>query len=125
MRRGHRGLLGIALTVVMATSASTAYAGSDPWFSGNLAAGFGYASAGAHSITYIEGDANYNGFCVAKDQGISGYDFASRTPAGTPTCASSGGFAARSENGACCYHGWIANGLGNAITVFTSTHYNY
>jgi hypothetical protein len=125
MRRGRRGLLGIALTVVLAAGTTTAHASSDYWFSGNLPAGLGYASVGAHSITYIEGDANYNGFCIAKDQGLTGYGSASRTPAGSVACASSGGFVARSENGACCYHGWIANGLGNAITVWSTTRYDY
>jgi hypothetical protein len=126
MRRGHRGLLGTALVVaVMAIGATSASAGIDYWFSSTLNAGFGFASVDAHSINYIEGDANYNGFCIAKDQGISGYAPASHTPVGTVACASSGGFVARTENGACCYHGWIANGLGNAISVYSSTHYSY
>jgi len=125
MRRGHRGLLGIALVVVFGACVATAYAGSDHWFANNLASGLGYASSEAHSITYIEGDASANGFCVAKDTGLSGYGSSSRTPAGTPACASSGGFASRSENGACCYHGWIANGTGATITVYSATHYSY
>jgi hypothetical protein len=125
MQKARTAALGAALVVVFAVFATAAYAVDDPWFSGSRGAGLGFASTGAHSITYIEGTANFNGFCVAKDTGLSGYGSSSRTPAGTPSCASSGGFANRTENGACCYHGWISNPLGFAITVNSSTHYSY
>jgi hypothetical protein len=125
MRKAWMAALGAALVVVFAVFATAAYATANHWFSGSLGAGLGFASAAANSITYIEGTANFNGFCVAKDTGLSGYGLSSRTPAGTPSCASSGGFANRTENGACCYHGWISNPLAGAITVDPSTHYSY
>lgn len=110
---------------MFAASATVAYAASDAWFSGTLAAATGYASIDAHSITYIQGSASANGFCVAKDQGLAGYAPSSHTPVGTQACATSGGFASRSENGACCYHGWIVNNNGSEITVGSSTRYDY
>jgi hypothetical protein len=118
-------MLCATLVVAFALPATPAFAAHDTWFSGPLPAGFGNASTAAHSITYIEGTANANGFCVAKDQGLAGYDFATRSVVGARTCASSGGFAARTENGSCCYHGWIDNDLSFAIAVDPSTHYNY
>jgi hypothetical protein len=125
MRRARRALGGAVLAAVFGLSATVAYGASDFWFSGSLAAGWGVASNDAHSITYIQGVANANGFCVAKDQGLAGFGSASRTTAGTQACATSGGFASRSENGACCYHGWIANKTGGTITVDSSTRYDY
>jgi hypothetical protein len=113
------------LAVAFALPATSAFAGEDTFFSGTLPAGFGFAGTAAHSITYVEGTASANGFCVAKDQGLTGYDFATRAVAGTRACASSGGFAARTENGACCYHGWIDNDLGGSITVNPSTHASF
>jgi hypothetical protein len=125
MRKRRTGVLTAVAILVCAAFATAAYATSDPWFSGNMAAGLGYASSGAHSISYIQGSADSNGFCVAKDQGISGYDSASRSVAGTRTCATSGGFASRTENSSCCFHGWADNGTGSAIVFFTTTHYDY
>jgi hypothetical protein len=125
MRRARVALVGAVLAAVFGGFAVAAYAATDHWFSGPLLSGVGFASTEAHSITYIEGTANTNGFCVAKDTGTTGYGPSSHTPAGTPQCASSGGFASRSENGACCYHGWISNGTGNNMTVDSSTHYTY
>jgi hypothetical protein len=124
MRRGWVALYGAVLIGVLGFAPS-ALATNDFWFTGTLTPGFGYASTGAHSITYIQGSGNFNGFCIAKDQGISGYASASRVPAGTPSCATSGGFVARTENGSCCYHGWISNGTGNDLVVDSTTYYSY
>jgi hypothetical protein len=125
MRRGRKPAGCVVLAVVLTLSASSALAASDFWYTGTLADTTGYAGLAAHSITYIQGVANANGFCVAKDQGITGYAGAGRTPAGTQACATSGGFASRSENAACCYHGWIANKNETEITVDPSTRYDY
>lgn len=125
MSRRRMTMLCATLVVAFALAATSAFATNDNWFSGTLPAGFGFDSTGAHSIVYIEGTANANGFCVAKDQGLAGYDFATRSVAGARACATSGGFAARTENGVCCYHGWIDNDLGGAISVDPSTHYSY
>lgn len=126
MRRGWVALFGVVLIGVFAAFATVALAATNHWFSGTLTPGYGYASTAANSITYIEGTGNYNGFCVAKDQDISGYALLSaHSPTGTSACASSGGFASRSENGACCWHGWIGNGTSNDLLVDSSTHYSY
>ena len=126
MRRGRKLAGCVVLAVVFTLTTSAALAASDNWFSGTLAGTTGYASTGAHSVTYIQGVANANGFCVAKDQGITGYaGFVGGLTAGTQACATSGGFASRSENGACCYHGWIANKNEAEITVDPSTRYDY
>jgi hypothetical protein len=126
MSRSRTTALAAVMTVVFALSASVAYATNVNWFSGVLATGLGYAGdSSAHSVNYIEGTANFNGFCVAKDQGLVGYAASSRTPAGTQACASSGGFANRSENSTCCYRGWIANKNGFDITVDPSTRWAY
>jgi hypothetical protein len=125
MRRARRALGGAVLAAVFGLGATVAYATSDFWFSGSLGTGLGYASTTAHSITYIQGVANANGFCVAKDTGLSGQGPANRTTAGTQACATSGGFASRSEDGSCCFHGWIANKTGGGITVTSSTRYDY
>jgi hypothetical protein len=125
MRSSKSGVLAAILATVFAVFATAAFATSDAWYASTMASGLGNASVGAHSITYIQGSADHNGFCVAKDQGITGYDSASRNVAGTRTCASSGGFVSRSENGACCYHGWADNSTASSITFNSSTRYDY
>lgn len=122
----RRGITFCAVTAVaLLSAAATALAGSDHWFSGTLVQGYGYASTAAHSISYIEATGNHNGFCVAKDTGTAGYASATKTTAGSRTCSSSGGFAARVENGNCCYHGWVDNSTSNNIIFDSSTHYSY
>lgn len=113
------------MVVALLSAAATALAGSDHWFSGTLVQGYGFASTEAHSISYIEATGNHNGFCVAKDTGTTGYASATKTTAGSRTCSSSGGFAARVENSACCYHGWVDNSTGSSIIFDSSTHYSY
>jgi hypothetical protein len=125
MRRARRALGGAVLMIVFGVCATVAYGASDNWFSGSLSSGVAVASVGAHSIVYVQGVANANGFCVAKDQGFSGFGMANTATAGTQACASSGGFASISENGACCYHGWIGNKTGGTITVDPATRYDY
>jgi hypothetical protein len=122
----RRGLMVCAvLAVALLSVTATALATADHWFSGTLVQGYGYASIGAHSIVYVEATGNHNGFCVAKDTGTAGYASATKTTAGSRTCSASGGFAARNENGACCYHGWVDNATSNVITFDSSTHYTY
>jgi hypothetical protein len=126
MRRGQMTMLCATIAVAFsALGAPSAFAGTDHWFNGTMPAGFGFASTAAHSITYIEATGNFNGFCVAKDTGLAGYDLASRNVAGTRTCASSGGFASRTENGACCFHGWVDDSTANNILFDPSTHYSF
>jgi hypothetical protein len=121
-----RGMMVCAVvTVVLLGTATTALASTDHFFSGTLAQGFGFASTGAHSISYIEATGNHNGFCVAKDTGTTGYASATKSVAGTRTCASSGGFASRVENSACCYHGWVDNSTGVDIVISPSAFYTY
>jgi hypothetical protein len=122
----RRGMMACAvMAVVLLSTAAVAPAGSDHWFSGTLVQGYGYASTAAHSIVYIEATGNHNGFCVAKDTGTAGYASATKTTAGSRTCSSSGGFAARVENGNCCFHGWVDNSTSNNIIFDASTHYSY
>jgi hypothetical protein len=121
----RKALVGVATLSLAAASTATALAGADHYFSGTLVSGRGWAGSEAHSVTYVEGDADTNGFCVAKDQGITGYAASSRAVAGTRACASSGGFASRNEDGSCCYHGWIDNGTGGSMIVSTATHTSY
>jgi hypothetical protein len=113
------------IAVALFSAVATAMAGADHWFSGTLVQGYGYASTEAHSISYIEATGNHNGFCVAKDTGTTGYASATKTTAGTRACSTSGGFAARVENSACCYHGWVDNSTSNDIIFDVSTHYSY
>lgn len=124
-RLRRKALVGVATLSIAAASTATALAGADHYFSGTLVAGRGWDGTEAHSVTYVEGDANANGFCVAKDQGSTGYASASKSVSGTRACASSAGFASRSEDGSCCYHGWIDNQTGSDMIVATATHTSY
>jgi hypothetical protein len=125
MRKARRALGGAVLTIMLASTATAAHATDDTWFSGGLSSEAAVASVGAHSIFLIQGFANANGFCIAKDLGFSGLGTTTTATAGGQSCATSGGFVARSENSACCYHGWIGNPLGFTITVSPSTRYDY
>lgn len=125
MRKARRALGGAVLVAVFAISATVAFAGSDAWFSGSLSPMVAVASTEAHSIIYIQGSANANGFCIAKDTGFAGAGVTTNATDGAQSCATSGGFVSRGENGACCYHGWIGNYNGSAITVNNSTRYDY
>jgi hypothetical protein len=128
MRKGRRAVSRAAVFAVFAAYAvfaTSAHAATDHWISGTLNNGLGFASTAAHSITYIQGVTNANGFCIAKDTGLAGYDVASRSVAGTRSCAPSSGFVSRTENGTCCYHGWIDNATGGNIFVDPATYYSY
>lgn len=126
MQKVRRALGGAVLTVALvAANATVAHAAEDTWYSGGLSAEVAVASVGAHSIVYIQGVANANGFCIAKDQGFSGFGSTTAGTAGAQSCATSGGFVSRSENATCCYHGWIGNPLTGSITVSPSTRYDY
>jgi hypothetical protein len=125
MRKGRRAASGAIVITVFAVFTAAAYATNDQWFSGTLANGLGFASTGAHSIFYIQGTGNRSGFCIAKDTGIAGYDVASRAVHGTRSCAPGSGFVSRTENSACCFHGWIDNGTGFSLTVDPATYYSY
>jgi hypothetical protein len=128
MRKGRRAASRTAVLAVFAAYAvfaTSAHAATDPWFSGTLSSGLGFASTGAHSINYIQGVGNSSGFCIAKDTGLAGYDVAGRSVAGTRSCAPSSGFVSRTENSACCYHGWIDNSTAGNILIYPSTYYAY
>ena len=120
-------LTALAIPFVFGMTTATAWGATTDYFfpTATLPSGFGYAGVGFHSITYIQGHATFNGFCIAKDQGLVGYDFATRTVVGTRSCATSGGFVMRFENGNCCYHGWIDNDLTFTLTVFADTYATY
>lgn len=120
-RRFGAAAAGAVLALLIVASAAFAY--TDHWFSGTLQYGRGYASVAAHSITYIEGDANNSGFCIAGEQGISGYHDAGDVPC--QVAAGSNGVAAAYYAGVCCYHADISNYNGFNIEVYTSTHYDY
>lgn len=117
--------MGGLTVIVFGLTATAAEAASDFWLAGTLDTHLGFASTEAHSITYIQGSADHNGFCVAKDTGLAGYATATRATAGTQACATSGGFASRTENGACCFHGWLANKNSFEISVNATTRYDY
>jgi hypothetical protein len=125
MRKARRALGGAVLMIMLASNATAAHATDDTWFSGGLPSEVAVASVGAHSILAIQGFANANGFCIAKDVGFSGVGMTTTATAGVQSCATSGGFVSRTENGTCCYHGWIGNPLGFTITVNPSTRYDY
>jgi hypothetical protein len=125
MRKARRALGGAVLTITLASNATVAHAAHDTWFSGGLSPEAAVASNEAHSILSISGFANANGFCIAKDTGFAGLGSTTNGTAGGQSCATSGGFVARSENGACCFHGWIGNPLSISITVSPSTRYDY
>lgn len=125
MRRGRKALTGAVVAGAFALSAGLAYGASDAWFSGALSTDLGIASTAAHSIVYVQGSANANGFCVGKVQGFAGIGAWNATTTGGVACAVSGGFAAVTQDGTCCYHGWISNHTGITITVNSATHYDY
>jgi hypothetical protein len=125
MRKARRALGGAVLAVVFGVCAVTAYGASDFWYSGDLPPERAVASNDAHSIIYIQGSANANGFCIAKDTGFAGIGSTTNGTAGAQSCAVSGGFVSRSENGACCFHGWIGNPTGSTVVVGSSTRYDY
>lgn len=121
----RRGMMVCAvIAVALLCAAATALAGVDHWFSGTLLQESGYASTSSNPITYIEATGNHNGFCIAKDSS-SGFGTASKLTSGPRTCASSGGFANRNENGTGSYHAWVDNQTSNDIVFDTSTHYSW
>lgn len=118
---------GVVLALLaLAGFPAIALASTDHWFAGPLGAfgtsTSGYASFAAHSISYIEGDADHNGFCVGREQGATGYNQQSFF---ADACASSGGTAAAFVTPVCCNHANIANTHSFSITVLSATHYDY
>jgi hypothetical protein len=111
--------------MVFGLCATAAPAAEDTWFSGTLTTELANASVGAHSIVYIQGVGTANGFCVAKDTGFSGFGNTTSGTAGTQTCATSGGFASRTENGACCFHGWIGLPIVGSVAIHPTTRYDF
>ena len=111
--------------VLWAAPANATCASPCHWFSGALSNNYGYASIEAHSLTYVQGDANHNEFCIAAEQGSAGsyYD----PSGGDCQVYSSGSFAAAAfYSGNCCYHATIVNlGPLSSITVSSATHYDY
>lgn len=125
MLKARRALGGAVLAAMLAFGATTAHAASDFWYSGTLTTELANASTAAHSILYIQGVGTANGFCVAKDSGFAGFGNTTSGTAGVQACATSGGFAARSENGACCYHGWIGLPISGSVNIHPTTRYDY
>jgi hypothetical protein len=121
---GAAALSLMALVYIMMT-APTAQAGVDHWFSGSLPYQFGWASTAAHSISYIQGSANHDTFCVGLEQGVTGSYF--DAPAYSDCYAySSGGGVSVYFTPTCCFHATIVNGGPfNPISVNSATHYDY
>jgi hypothetical protein len=117
--------LALPASAILATPASATCASPCHWFSGALSKNWAYASIEAHSLTYVEGDANHNEFCIGAEQGSAG----SYSDPGGGDCQafSSGNFvAARFYSGNCCFHATIVNlGPLSSITVTSATHYDY
>lgn len=125
MLKGRRALGCAVLTIMLAFGATAAQAGSDFWFAGNLTFEQAVASTTSHSITFIQGVGTANGFCIAKDSGFAGSGNTTGGTAGVQTCATSGGFASRSENGACCFHGWIGLPIMATVNIHPATRYDF
>lgn len=93
-RRHRAGLLGLTLTAILLVPA-TANATAVHFYSGGLAAGTAYQSSWAGSsslaITYIQGDANHNNFCIAEESGWSGWGYGDYDGTDIQSCSSSGG----------------------------------
>jgi hypothetical protein len=110
-----------ALGLIFATAA---FATSDHWFTGNLQAGYGWASYNAHSISYVQGNTSANAdLCVGLEDGYAGgfYD-----PYGS-ACQAYGYKAAYAYyTPTCCFHALVENG-GPASPAYinNSTHYDY
>jgi hypothetical protein len=109
-----------------ATFAASAHACASPchWFEGALSEDFGYASIEAHSLTYVQGNANHNEFCVGREAGTAG---SYKDTGGDCAVWSEGTFAADTTfGGNCCYHATIVNvGPLSSISVTSPTHYDY
>lgn len=117
--------LALSATAVLATPASATCASPCHWYSGALSLNWAYASIEAHSLTYVQGNANHNEFCIGAEQGSAGSYF---DPSASDCQAwSNGTFAAsRFYSGACCFHATIVNvGPLSSITISSSTHYDY
>jgi hypothetical protein len=114
----------VVLTLVIA---SVALATAEHWFSGTLAASTANEGGPRHAITYVQGNADHNNFCVAGDtRGPGNYAGAGLSTALPQACASSGGVAAVSYGSpSCCQYGFIDNNNGFAISVSSATHYNW
>jgi hypothetical protein len=122
-------ILFIACSLALAGAgalASSARACASPchWFEGTLSDGFGQASIEAHGLTYVQGNANHNEFCIGREMGSAG---SYKDAGGDCSIWSEGTFAADvTFGGACCYHATIVNfGPLSSITVTSATHYDY
>lgn len=117
-------VLALAAGALKASSANAACASPCHWFSGALSINFGFASIEAHSLTYVQGNANHNEFCIGAEAGSAG---SYKDSGGDCQAFSSGSFAASAHySGACCFHATIVNvGPLSSITVTSATHYDY
>jgi len=119
--------LSLALVAAAATASSARAVCASPchWFSGELAKNWAFASIEAHSLTYVQGNANHNEFCIGAEAGSAG----SYKDVSASDCQvfSSGTFAAAGfYSGACCFHATIVNvGPLSSIVVSSATHYDY
>lgn len=117
--------LTLAAVGAMAGPARAVCASPCHWFSGELAKNWAYASIEAHSLTYIQGNANHNEFCIGAEAGSAGSY--KDTSASDCQVYSGGTFAAAGfYGGSCCFHATIVNvGPLSSINVTSATHYNY
>lgn len=116
--------LALLASVILAAPASATCASPCHWFSGPLSDDWAYASIEAHSLTYVQGDANHNEFCIGAEQGSAG---SYADSGGDCQTWSNGTFAAAHfYSGACCFHATIVNvGPLSSISITTATHYDY
>jgi hypothetical protein len=113
-----------ACAALAAAPAGATCASPCHWYEGALSDGFGQASIEAHSLTYVQGNANHNEFCIGEETGSAG----SYKDNGSDCQVFSAGNFAASDNydGSCCFHATIVNtGPLSSITVSSSTHYDY
>jgi len=111
--------------VVSLALAGTALATTDHWFSGSLGKDLAYASVGAHSVTYVEGDAYNDLICIGAETGNAGsyYD----APFFSDCQAQSvSGVAHSYYSGSCCFHATVIyGGPAASKTILSATHYDY
>jgi hypothetical protein len=119
-------VLTLALGACAAFAAAPAGACTSPchWYEGSLSNGFGQASGEAHSLTYVQGNANHNEFCIGEETGNAG---SYKDNGGDCQVFSNGTFAASDNyDGSCCFHATIVNtGPLSTISVTSATHYDY
>lgn len=125
-RKGRRaGLSTLTAIIVLACTASVAFAGTDHFFSGGLSPGRSYASGSAHSgVYYVRAQTNHTA-CVSVSQGWAGY-----SPPGSGiirTTNSSCGVSPYAYPGqpSGFWHGWVGNPNSVTDVSVSDAHYSW